>query len=115
MTDRPAKRAKTDSPVPITLLSGFLGAGKTTLLKQILENKSGLRVGVIVNDLAEPLSTIDASLIAVKSGEESGGSVDAVELTNGCACCSAAEELTISIGELLVIVLLAVDLLRNIQ
>jgi len=38
---------------PVTLLSGFLGTGKTTVLKHILENKEGLRVGVIINDVAE--------------------------------------------------------------
>ena len=42
--------------VPIVLLSGFLGAGKTTTLKHILENKEGLKVGVIVNAL--PTSTV---------------------------------------------------------
>jgi hypothetical protein len=38
---------------PVTLLSGFLGTGKTTSLKHLLENKEGLRIGVIVNDVAE--------------------------------------------------------------
>ena len=69
---------------PITLLSGFLGTGKTTLLKHILENKEGLRVGVIINDVAEV--NIDSKLVRGRTGANSGDADAMVELQNGCAC-----------------------------
>eukprot|EP00435_Cladocopium_sp_Y103_P020154 s1477_g4.t3 len=78
-----AKRPKT----PVTLLAGFLGAGKTTLLGHLLDNKHGLRIGVVVNDLASV--NIDSQLLR----RYDHGQVEVAELQNGCVCCSSAEDL----------------------
>ena len=78
----------TESPVPLTLISGFIGAGKSTLLKQLVENKAGLKVGILVESVEEV--SIDEALVSKKSTSAIG---DTVELQNGCACCSVAEDL----------------------
>jgi G3E family GTPase len=80
-------------PIPITVISGFLGSGKTTLLQNLLENNEGLRIAVIVNDVASV--NIDSKLIAGQSA-----AAGMVELQNGCACCSLSEELLSSVSEL---------------
>ncbi|WP_042198837.1 CobW family GTP-binding protein [Paenibacillus camerounensis] len=41
------------SRVPVTVISGYLGSGKTTMLLHLLLCKEHLRIGLIVNDLAE--------------------------------------------------------------
>lgn len=78
--------SRNNKPIPITVISGFLGSGKTTLLKNMLENKKGIKIAVIVNDVASV--NIDSKLV---SGSNSADGM--VQLQNGCACCSLAEEL----------------------
>jgi G3E family GTPase len=90
--------ATADKPIPTILLAGFLGSGKTTTLKHLLENNQSIKIGTIVNDVASV--NIDAKLIGNTDSFNDSMSNGVIELQNGCACCSLADELMESVMQL---------------
>ena len=83
---------------PMTLLGGFLGAGKTTTLQHLLNNREGLRIAVLVNDVA----AVNVDAMALRRTQvEAGGGIEMVQLENGCVCCSASGDLVPAVEALL--------------
>jgi G3E family GTPase len=70
---------KSQSEIPVTIVTGFLGSGKTTLLNHILNNRQGLKVAVIVNEFGD--IDIDSQLLVAVDE-------NMVKLANGCICCT---------------------------
>lgn len=84
--------------IPATVVTGFLGAGKTTLIRHLLENAQGRRLALLINefgDLGIDRALIDGCGIA-ECREE-----DIVELTNGCICCTVADDFLPAMEKLL--------------
>ncbi len=91
LSDEPVEIAPWDGRrVPVTLLGGYLGAGKTTVVNHLLA-RTDRPIAVLVNDVGS--IGIDYRLIARRSG-------DALELTDGCVCCSLRQGLAHAFDQL---------------
>lgn len=74
---------------PATIITGFLGAGKTTLIRHMLENANGKRIALIINEFGD--LGVDGGILK-GCGIEGCADEDVMELSNGCICCTVAED-----------------------
>jgi len=84
--------------IPATVVTGFLGAGKTSLIRSLVENAGGRRLAFLINEFGE--LGVDRELLT-GCGMESCTEDDVVELTNGCLCCTVADDFLPAIAKLL--------------
>ncbi len=84
--------------IPATVVTGFLGAGKTSLIRHMIENAGGKRLAFIINEFGD--LGVDRELVR-GCGDETCTDDDIVELTNGCICCTVADDFLPTITALL--------------
>ncbi|GGL68057.1 cobalamin biosynthesis protein CobW [Wenxinia marina] len=84
--------------IPATIVTGFLGAGKTTLIRHLLENANGRRIALIINEFGD--LGVDGEILR-GCGVESCRDEDIMELSNGCICCTVAEDFIPTMEKLL--------------
>ncbi len=84
--------------IPATIVTGFLGAGKTTLIRHLLDNAGGRRIALIINEFGD--LGVDGDILR-GCGDETCGEEDIVELSNGCICCTVAEDFIPTMLELI--------------
>ncbi|MEY8096801.1 cobalamin biosynthesis protein CobW [Falsihalocynthiibacter sp. S25ZX9] len=84
--------------IPATIVTGFLGSGKTTLIRHILQNANGKRIALIINEFGD--LGVDGDILK-GCGEETCTEDDIMELSNGCICCTVAEDFVPTMEKLL--------------
>ena len=84
--------------IPATVITGFLGAGKTTMIRHMLENAKGKRIALIINEFGD--LGVDGDILK-GCGDETCTEDDIMELSNGCICCTVAEDFIPTLEKLL--------------
>jgi cobalamin biosynthesis protein CobW len=83
---------------PCTIVTGFLGAGKTTLVRNLIETANGRRLAIIVNEFGDV--GIDGDILK-SCGVPNCPEDRIVELSNGCICCTVADDFVPALKSLL--------------
>jgi cobalamin biosynthesis protein CobW len=83
---------------PCTIVTGFLGAGKTTLVRNLIETANGRRLAIIVNEFGD--IGIDGDILK-SCGVPNCPEDRIVELSNGCICCTVADDFVPALKSLL--------------
>ena len=84
--------------IPTTVITGFLGSGKTTLIRQLLQNTERKRIALIINEFGD--LGVDGDILK-GCGDETCTEEDIMELSNGCICCTVAEDFIPTLTKLL--------------
>jgi cobalamin biosynthesis protein CobW len=84
--------------IPVTVITGFLGAGKTSLIRYILRNTGSKKLALIINEFGD--LGIDGEILK-GCGSETCSEDDILELTNGCICCTVADDFLPTLEKLL--------------
>ena len=84
--------------IPATVITGFLGAGKTTMIRNLLSNTGGKKIALIINEFGD--LGVDGDVLK-GCGAENCTEDDIIELTNGCICCTVADDFIPTMTKLL--------------
>ncbi|MDD7970782.1 cobalamin biosynthesis protein CobW [Roseinatronobacter alkalisoli] len=86
------------SKTPVTIITGFLGAGKTTLISHLIRNAGGRRLAVVVNEFGTV--GVDGDILKSCAIPDCPAE-NIVELSNGCICCTVADDFIPTVEALL--------------
>jgi G3E family GTPase len=83
---------RSDAPLPLHVLTGFLGSGKTTLLNRLLQSPRFSETAVLINEYG----AVPIDHLLVREARE-----ETVVLASGCVCCTLRTDLVEQLSMLL--------------